>query len=169
MKSLLVLQLKDYGAALTAVQESDLYPSLEILEVFHLGKTAQIFAVGSEVELIAFRKNLATADLDKSVIINQMHSNLLNTIWHLESSKLVDDLVILESEFVGDVLNACNKCLIRNMQVIDFRHPKFSGSISYVLLNCENASEDIFQEAEFSKVKFRWVSKPNEKLKKFFI
>lgn len=168
MNSLMILQLPDLGSALTAVQTAGFFPKVKVLDLVPLTLSAQVFLEGSETDLIKVRKDLPTADLDKSVIIKDPHPSLLKAYYHLETSELDGDLVIIEAEFVGYLFQTLDACLKDGMKLIDFRQPRQSQAMSSVYLSCIEMDEYLSKKYLSSKVKFRWINNPNKALLDFF-
>lgn len=168
MNALMILQVPDLGSALTAVQTSGFFPQVKVLDLVPLTTSAQVLLEGSTKDLVKVRKDLPTADLDKSVIIENPHPSLLKAYYHLETSELDGDLVIIEGDFVGYLLQTLDVCLKDGMKLIDFRQPKLSGAMSSVYLSCTDMDEYMSKKYLSSKVKFRWINNPNKALLDFF-
>ena len=164
----MLVQLSSLGGAYSAIQSADAYANISVLEMIPLNQSAQVLMEGDQSSLVKLRKLLPTADLEKSVVIQEPHPSLLKAFYHLETAPLTDDLVILEGAFVGYVLERLDVCLKAGMKLIDFRQPKHPQAMTSVLLSVKNASEEMANKYGCSKVSFRWVNEPNETLKKFF-
>ena len=168
MKSLMLIQVSGLGAGYSVIQSAGVYSDIQVLELIPLNKSAQVLIQGSKDSLVKLRKLLPTADLEKSVIIQEPHPSVLNAFYHLETCALTDDLVILEGQFLGYVLETLDKCLKAGMKLIDFRQPKHPDALTSVLLNVKEADEAMANKFGCSKVNFRWVNEPNSTLQKFF-
>ncbi len=170
MKSIALLQLATLGAGYEAVQISTLRPEIEVLDFIPLGKESQLLLKGSFEGLQNFRKTIRTADLQKSVILENAKEVVLNSYYHLENNKPEDFILIFESEFAGYLLEALSSLLSHNLKVMDFRQPRFSGAISSLVVTGKDSSriEKLIFENESHKWKISFVENPTEKMKAFF-
>jgi hypothetical protein len=164
----MLLQVNGLGAAFTAIQAAGAFNEISVLEMIPLNRSAQVLFQGSNQNLIQLRKLLPTADLQKSVIIADPHPSVLKAFYHLETSALIDDLVVLEGEFVGYVLETLDNCLKAGMKLIDFRQPKHPDALSSAFLSAKNVDEDLAKKFGSKHVNFTWVNDPNQALQKFF-
>lgn len=162
------LQVADLGSAFTAIQSAGTFPEISVLEMIPLSSTAQVLFEGPTDILVKLRKYLPTADLEKSVIIENPHPSVLKAFYHLETSSLDNDLVIIEGDFAGYVLQTLDACLKDGMKLIDFRQPKHSQAMTSVYLSAESVDEDKAKKYISSRIKFRWIPDPNLAVKKFF-
>lgn len=162
------IQLPDLGSAMTAVQTAGFFPNVKVLDLVPLTASAQVLLEGSSTDLVKVRKDLPTADLDKSVILENPHPSLLKAYYHLETCELEGDLVIIEGEFVGYLMQILDSCLKDGMRLIDFRQPKQSQAMSSVYLSCANMDENSSKKYLSSKTKFRWINNPNKAVLDFF-
>lgn len=170
MKSLALIQLATLGAGYEAVQIASLRPDIEILEFIPLGKESQLLLRGPSETLLAYRRILRTADLEKSVIIENPDPRLLKAYYHLENARVEDFILVLESEFSGYLLETAQKLFTENLSVMDFHQPRFSGAISSLILTGADLLrlEKLVAKAASKKVKVSFVESPTPKTKTYF-
>lgn len=170
MKSLALYQVSSLGAGYEAIQVASKRPQIEILEFIPLGRESQLLLQGPFENLQAFRKALRTSDLQKSVIIENPDPCLLKAYYHLENAKTEEFLLILESEFAGYLLETAQRLLAENISIVDFRQPRFSGSVSSLVLTGKDLSrlEKLVVKSSSKKVKVSFVENPSLKMKSYF-
>lgn len=170
MKSLALIQVASYGGALEAANMITHRASLELLEIVPFGTFTHLIVQGSYSDLMNYRKALRTADLQKSVIIENPDERIIKAYYHLENQKIQNYLLILEDEFAGYLLDWAQKLLKKNLQIVDFRQPRFPGAMAVLVLtgpNLELISEEM-RQMEVQKIKVSFVEEPTEKLKSYF-
>lgn len=170
MKSIALIQVSSLGAGYEALQIASLRSKIEVLEFIPMGKESQILLEGSYEELDSYRRVLRTADLEKSVILREPDARLLKSYYHQESAKPLDYILILESNFAGYLLETAGKLLKQGLEVMDFRQPRFSGSMASLVMTGKDLSklEDLVKQSESSKVKVSFVESPSDKMKAYF-
>lgn len=170
MKALALIQVATYGAALEAANIATNRSSLELTEIIPFGTYSQLFLQGPESDLIAYRKILRTADLQKSVIISKPDPRLLKAYYHLENSKPQNYLLILENEFAGYLLEWAQALLNRGLQIVDFRQPRFPGSYACLVMTGEDLSsiQEEMRIMEAQKIKVSFVEEMNTRFRNYF-
>lgn len=170
MKSLALIQMSSLGAGYEAIQIASTRPQIEIIEFIPLGKESQLLLQGPYDVLQTYRRILRTADLQKSVLIENPDSRLLKAYYHLENAKIEDFILILESDFSGYLLEIAQKLFAEKISVTDFRQPRFSGAISSLVLTGKDLSrlEKLVAQASSKKIKVSFVESPSVKMKSYF-
>ena len=170
MTAFALIQVSSYGAALEAANIATNRSSLELLEIIPFGTFCQILVKGPEKDLNSYRKVLRTADLQKSVIIDQPDERLLKAYYHLENRPIQNYLLILENEFAGYLLEWGQKLLTKKLEVVDFRQPRFPGAMACLVLTGKDLSEiqPEMVEMESKKIKVSFVEEPSVKLRSYF-
>jgi hypothetical protein len=171
VKAFALIQVSSYGAALEAANIATHRKNLELLEIIPFGTFCQILVRGSEADLVSYRKVLRTADLQKSVIIDQPDERLLKAYYHLENKPIQNYLLILENEFAGYLFNWGQKLLVeKKLEIVDFRQPRFPGAMACLVLTGEDLQEvqGLFMEMEIQKIKVSFVEEPSTKLRSYF-
>lgn len=170
MTALALIQVSSYGAALEAANIATNRKNLELLEIIPFGTFCQLLVKGPEADLIGYRKVLRTADLQKSVILNQPDERLLKAYYHLENQPIQNYLFILENEFAGYLLAWGQKLLGKKLEIVDFRQPRFPGAMACLVMtgaNFNDAQSEIL-EMESQKIKVSFVEEPSVKLRSYF-
>jgi hypothetical protein len=169
VKALALIQVAGYGAALEAANMVTNRSSLELTEIIPFGTFSQILVQGPCVDLISYRKALRTADLQKSVIIENPDSRLLKAYYHLENQKIENYLLILENEFAGYLLEWGQKLLKKGLNIVDFRQPRFPGAMACLVLTGHDLMlvQEEMQMMERHKIKVSFVEEPTAKLRSY--
>ncbi len=170
MSALALIQVASYGAALEAANIATHRQNLELLEIIPFGTYCQLLLQGPEADLTSYRKVLRTADLQKSVIINQPDERLLKAYYHLENQPIQNYLLILETEFAGYLFNWAQKLLGMKLEVVDFRQPRYAGSVACLVMTGADLSQiqGEILEMEAQKIKVSFVEEPTAKLRSYF-
>lgn len=170
MKALALIQVATYGAALEAANLATHRESLELTEIIPFGTYAQILIHGPEQDLNLYRKDLRTADIQKSVIIENPDPRLLKAYYHLENSQPQSYLLILEAEFAGYLLKWSQVLFSKGLQVVDFRQPRFPGSLACLVMTGPDLGgiQDEMSKMEAQKIKVSFVEELNQKFRKYF-
>ena len=159
MKSLALIQVATYGAALEAANLATNRPTLELLEIIPFGGYSQLLIQGPFKDLNLYRKVLRTADIQKSVIVENPDPRLLKAYYHLENQKPENFLLILENEFAGYILEWAQALLAKGLQIVDFRQPRFPGSLACLVMTGKDLSEiqEDMRLMEVQKIKVSFV------------
>ncbi len=170
MKALALIQVASYGAALEAANLATHRSALELIEIIPFGAYTQILIQGPAPDLNTYRKSLRTADIQKSVIIDQPDPRLLKAYYHLENSPPQSYLLVLETEFAGYLLEWAQNLFSKNLKVVDFRQPRFPGSMACLVMTGANLSEiqDEMQKMESKKIKVSFVEELSGGFRKYF-
>lgn len=170
MKSIALIQVATYGAALEAANMVTNRASLELVEIIPFGTFSQLLVQGPYSELMDYRKALRTADLQKSVIIQDPDPRLMKAYYHLENQKSQNFILILEHEFAGYLLEWGQTLLKKHMQIMDFRQPRFPGSQASLVMTGRSmdAIAEEMRQMETQKIKVSFVEEPTAQLKKYF-
>lgn len=169
MRSLAFIQLGSYGAALESVNALAKYPSLKCLEILPFGTYSQIFIEGDSEEINSYRKFLRTADLQKSVVF-PYDERILKAFYHLENSEVGSHLVVLESNFVGNIFSAVFHAFEIGYKVVDFTMPRFPNSSAALILTASGIEphHQCLKKIEEQKVKVTVIEDIKAPLKKYF-
>lgn len=170
MKSLALIQVDAYGAALEAANLAMNRESLELLEIIPFGSYCQVLLQGPSKDLYAFRRVLRTADLQKSVIIENPDPRLLKAYYHLENQAPENYLLILENEFAGYLFQWAQTLLKKNLQIVEFRQPRFPGAMAILVLTGSDLGlvQEEMGQMEANKIRVSFVEEPTAKLKAYF-
>jgi hypothetical protein len=171
VKAIALIQVSSYGAALEAANIATYRQNLELVEIVPFGTFCQLLIRGAEADLVSYRKVLRTADLQKSVIIDQPDERLLKAYYHLENKPIQNYLLILENEFAGYVLTWGQKLLVeKKLEIVDYRQPRFPGAMACLVMTGPNLQEIQSQimEMETQKIKVSFVEEPSAKLRSYF-
>lgn len=170
MKALSLIQVASYGGALEAANMVTNRESLELLEIIPFGTFSQLLIQGPYQDLMSYRKALRTADLQKSVIIENPDPRLLKAYYHLENQKPENYFLILEDEFAGYLLQWAQVLLKKNLKIVDFRQPRFPGAFACLVLTGPDLSlvAEEMRQMEFQKIKVSFVEEPTAKLRSYF-
>lgn len=169
-KDLALIQVGSYGAALEAANIATNRKSLELLEIIPFGTYTQLLVQGSATDLNSYRKVLRTADLQKSVIIENPDERLLKAYYHLANSPIQNYILILENDFAGYLLQWGQKLLHKKLEMMDFRQPRFPGAAACLVMTGSDLSliQSEIAEMENQKIKVSFVEEPSEKLRAYF-
>jgi len=170
VKALSLIQVSSYGAALEAANMVTNRESLELLEIIPFGTYSQLLIQGPYKDLIDYRKALRTADLQKSVIMQNPDPRILKAYYHLENQKPQSYFLILEDEFAGYLLEWAQVLLKKNIQIMDFRQPRFPGAMACLMMTGQDLSqiEEEMRQMEYQKIKVSFVEEPTQKLRSYF-
>jgi hypothetical protein len=170
VSALALVQVASYGAALEAANIATNRKNLELLEIIPFGTYCQLLLQGSETDLNGYRKVLRTADLQKSVIINQPDERLLKAYYHLEHKPIQKFLLILETEFAGYLLNWAQKFLGMKMEIVDFRQPRYAGAMACLVMTGMDLGliQGEILEMESQRIKVSFVEEPTTQLRSYF-
>lgn len=141
MKALALIQVATYGAALEAANIATNRTNLELTEIIPFGTFSQLLIQGPQADLISYRKILRTADLQKSVIIQNPDPRLLKAYYHLENRKPDNFLLIIENDFAGYLLEWGQILLNKGLQIVDFRQPRLPGSLACLVMTGKDLGE----------------------------
>jgi hypothetical protein len=168
LKFLAFIELNSYGAALEAVNVLPNYESLELVEIVPLGGPTVVFLSGNFEMLNVYRRNLRTADLNKSHFFIYKE-RFLDIFYHKENRTPGKHILVLESDFVGNLFFSIED-QIDGLQVIDFQFNKHfqSKSILIVTASSEVELEKVIDKAQKKKVKITYFENPSSALLKLF-
>jgi len=170
LNALAILQVASYGAALEAANIATNRPSLELTEIMPFGTYALLVVQGEFEALVSYRKVLRTADLQKSVIIENPDQRLVKSLYHLENQKPQNFLLILESDFVGYLLQWAQALLPKGLEIVDLRQPRLPGGWASLILtgaHLEQFQADI-RDMEQQKIRVSFVENLNSKFRNYF-
>lgn len=170
MKALALIQVATYGAALEAANIATNRTNLELIEIIPFGTYAQLLIRGPFADLISYRKILRTADLQKSVIIEKPDPRLLKAYYHQENQSPDNYLLILENEFAGHLLEWAQVFLDKELQIVDFRQPRFPGAMACIVMTGKDLDliQGEMRVMETQKIKVSFVEEMNPKFRKYF-
>lgn len=170
MKSFALIQVASYGGALEAANSATYRESLELLEVIPFGTYTQLLVQGPYSDLVDYRKGLRTADLQKSVIIQDPDPRLLKAFYHLENQSTQGYLLILEDAFSGYLFKWAQILLKKELQIVDFRQPRFPGSMACLVFTGPDLTliAEEMRQMEFEKIKVSFIEEPTKKLRGYF-
>ncbi len=168
MRSLAIIQLASFGSALESVNVLPNYEGIEMLELIPLGGPTVLLLEGTFKELNYFRKNLRTADLQRSTIL-KYSERLMGIIYHKENQSPLSQISVLEAQFVGDLMDAVNDHL-DEIVVLDFTLNRHFASLSSLTIssNSEKALREVQEKALKKNVKFTYFENPSRILKELF-
>jgi hypothetical protein len=171
VRSLALFQVATYGAALEAANMVTNRSELSLREIIPFGTYSQLLIEGSTKELNGYRKALRTADIQKSVIIENPDPRILKAYYHLENQRPQSFLLCLENEFAGYLLSWGQLLLTtKQLEIVEFRQPRFPNSLAVLVLTGKDLSEihSEMLEMERAKIKVSFVEEPTDKLRSYF-
>ncbi len=171
MSSLGLFQVSTYGAALEAANMATNRPELKLRELIPFGTYCQLLIEGPTKILNGYRKALRTADIQKSVIIENPDPRLLKAYYHLENNKAQSFLLCLENEFAGYLLQWGQALLTKeNLEIVEFRQPRFPHSLAVLVLTGKDLGllQTQMDAMERSQIKVSFVEDPSLQLRSYF-
>jgi hypothetical protein len=165
-----LIQVAGYGAALEAANIACNRKNLELVEILPFGTYCQILVKGAAADLNNYRKVLRTADLQKSVIIENPDDRLMRAFYHLEHKPIQNFLLILENPFSGYLLEWAQTLLKKGLDIVDYRQPRFPEAMACLVMTGADLGliQNEMIEMEGQKIKVSFVEEPSLKLKAYF-
>ena len=134
MNSLGVLLFQTVGAGYAALNVAGSFDKLEILEFSPLGAQAQLI-VKAEANLIEKLISAVPAlELLKSVILEKPHEKILKAYLGLEMSPILEEVLVIETDFLGTLFKYANLLLEKNMNIVDLRVFRATNSVCYLTM-----------------------------------
>lgn len=166
MKNYLLLWFDSLGAAYAGAQRSAELPGSRILELFAFGKKAQLFLeLGAPLETNFLDK------LDKKPIqwklLTQLSPQVLEAYLSLANPPLQNNLLVVESDFLGDLMEVCQSGLQLGLSILDLRLVRDHGGRSYAFFTGTEANLRKLQ-AQISGQQSELILNLSEGLKEFF-
>lgn len=170
MTAFALIQVAGYGAALEAANIATNRKELELVEIIPFGTYCQILVKGTANDLNSYRKVLRTADLQKSVIIENPDDRLLKAFYHLEHKPIQNYLLILENPFSGYLMNWAQTLLKKGLEIVDYRQPRFPEAMACLVMTGPDLQQIQGEmiEMEGQKIKVSFVEEPSQKLRSYF-
>lgn len=168
MKTLAFIQVASLGAALEAVNVLGNYIDCELVELMPMGGPAVLMLAGDYTNLNIFRRNLRTADLQKSTFI-KYQDLVLDIIYHKVNKSLEKNVLILESNFIGDLM-AVVETKLDEISVVDFTLNRHHLSQSSLVLSSSDPEplNEIAEKAHAKKVRATIFDNPSSVLRNLF-
>lgn len=168
MRSLAFIQVASLGAALEAVNVICNYEKIQLIEMIPMGGPAILFLEGPFDSLNTFRRNLRTADLQKSHMFFYSH-RVLDIFYHKENLVPRKEIVVLEAGFVGDLFAAISESL-DEIEVMDFTLNRHFSSLGTMILTPKSSAsiQRIQLRTEKMSVKMTVFENPSRDLRSLF-
>jgi hypothetical protein len=165
MKKHLLLWFNDLGSAYVAANEAAKLGA-KILEVYPFGSKGHLLFEAQE----AFARDSFVGSLESKPLKHQEFKKLEETVLpaylSLINPPLHDHILIVESDFLGDIFTDCLKAVELGLAILDLRFVRDSSGHSYAILTgridmCETLAKQ-------TKCKAKLVDRPHPGLKEFF-
>lgn len=168
MKSIAIIQLSSYSAALDSLNSIDKYQSLKFLELISFGTYSQILLEGDSEEINSYRKFLKTADLQKSAVF-KYDDRIIKAFYHLEHSPVESHVLTLESSFVGNIFSAVGEFFEAGYKIVDFSMPRFPEAKAVLIMTSNSVVSDkgLFRKNDENKLKITYIENIGYSLKDF--
>jgi malonyl CoA-acyl carrier protein transacylase len=169
-KALGLVQVSSVGAGYEALQIASKMEILDIHEFIPLAGTSQILVSGPMESLIRYRKILRTADLVRSVFIENPDPRILKSFYHLENHPVDSYLLVFEGSFVGDLFQVMQELFQMGLNVCDFRFPRFTEGKSMIAMTGPDFSvvEKRLESLASKNVHVTFIEEPSPVLKQYF-
>jgi hypothetical protein len=166
MKKHLLLWFKNLGGAYVAADLAS-RQGARILELFPFGtKSHLLLEVDSQFnskKLLASLKNKPQKKIELTLpeTVMQAYLSLINP-------PLDEELLIVESQFLGDIFSACQKADGAGLAILDLRFTRDSSGYSYSMLTGKSADCKGFSKKPPRGCKVSRISNPSAGLAEFF-
>jgi hypothetical protein len=129
-----VFKLTSLGATYAAANILYADKQVELLELSPIANQGILIASGSEGSLNDFRRSLRQADLVRTSIVPDAEKKLLKTYLSLEFQNIQKYLLILESNFLGDIFDWSHQAITLGATLCDLRMLRTQDSPSFAFL-----------------------------------
>lgn len=121
MKELLILWCESYGLALN-LANSFANSGGEILDCSVIGKYSQLIINSEKINNTEgiLLDNPQSSNIQK-IIIKSVHPEVINSFLSLSNQKILDFVLTIEHDFLGDVFDLANKLANEQLTIVDFR------------------------------------------------
>lgn len=170
MRSLGVFVFTSVGAGYVALNSIPSELNLELLEFCPLGHHAQILVLGDQENIRSFSKILHESDLIKTHIIQNIHRMVLDAYFSLINNKIQKAILIVESQYVGDLILVGNKAVSCGSYIVDLRFPRVPEALGHLILTADNTEEllQIREELHERSISSRFIREVSAQFRDFF-
>lgn len=163
-----VILFAHQGPAFQAVHLAGLREGLEVLELIPLGKECQLLLRGAPDALEAVIQQLSFADVLRVNLLPEWDPRVENAFYSLEHAAPAGEIVFVESESLGVLLETAHDALKSGLDLVDLKIPR--GSVKWGLLSLTGTSvpEGFLEMARARSCLVTRVSQPSAALRKFF-
>jgi hypothetical protein len=168
--SLGTLLLKSVGAGYGALNIAGRNAAIEILEFSPLGEKSQLVVKGSSDAVRKYVAVLRTADIERSLVIDDVDERVIRSYLSLDNVDLKNFLLVFESSFVGDLFHLAKQFTDRGLSIIDFRVQRMNGSPGYLMMTGDDADavKQDAQEIKRAGCQLTYIGNLSEGFKQFF-
>jgi len=170
MRSIGVYLFSSLGSSYLAISQIEKF-GLELLETTPLGSSAQIIVRGEEDSITQFQKSLRVGDLLRSKIIVECDQRVIETYFHINTSKLEEEIFVFEASFLGEIIEVCNQGIKVDLSPVEIRFPRFSSAkINLIMTGKANSRTGAFlQDVYRKKILCHHIKEPGKTLKSLFV
>lgn len=165
MKKHLLLWFNSLASAYVAANEAAKLDA-KILEIFPFGSKGHLLVeIPGSFSIDTFVNSLNNKP-EKHQEFENLAMAVLPAYLSLNNPPLQDNMVILESDFLGDVFTECLRASGLGMSILDLRFVRDSSGHSYAMLTGNiDMCETVIKQA---KCKAQKISQPHPGLREFF-
>jgi hypothetical protein len=124
-RHLCAFDLTSYGAALQMINQFVDDEGVKVFEVSPCGAAATLILLSKEVSVLQLLKaeaqKLFTDSISASVLIENLHADLLPVYLSQNKPILKKSLLVFENSFLSPLLQFADEILKKNISVVDFR------------------------------------------------
>lgn len=165
-KNILVFCFDSLGGAYEAIQLAS--SDIDILEVFPLGAQGHVVFI-SEKPLDDLFKNIQSAlktKLIKANLIVNCPAKVLGAYLSVENAKINDNVAIVETTYIGDLMGAACEAMELGLDLMDLRMLRGASSSCFMFLTGEMTGLQMFSSS--SRLKTTIVQNANEHIRALF-
>lgn len=133
-KSILVAQFKSYSASLSFANKLGDHPNIEILELSAMGGDSFLILAGPPSDI----SGIDIKEIDAQVFNNNVKA-LLDAYLSLDNTKIKNHLMVAEDRSLVELFRVADLALEHGIGIVDFRMPRFSGAVGFLLLTTDDA------------------------------
>lgn len=159
-QNLAIVLFSDHMSALAGLNDVTADSRAELLEIAPLGKKVLALLQG-QVE------HVKEVSCEKIRILPQFETNTLKAYYGLQNINLLKHVLIVESDFAGDLFFACDEALKAGLAIGEFRVPRTPSALSYLWITSDEEKKLKDLSLKFENISYRLVSNLNANLQKF--
>jgi hypothetical protein len=128
---------------------------LQLIEHLDLGGDSSIILKGEHEEVQKYLLNLRHGDLKRTSLVENLSEALIKCYFSLEFTPPQKHLLIIESDFVGDLFVWSNQFSSLGAKPVEFRFPKYTRSVGLVILTANETEpfQDLYRKAKSERLK----------------
>ncbi|MCE3009456.1 MAG: hypothetical protein LW875_02435 [Proteobacteria bacterium] len=128
---------------------------LKLIEHLDLGGDSAIIFQGDYDHVQRYLLNLRHGDLKRTSLVKDLSESLVKCYFSLEFNPPGKHLLIIESDFVGDLFVWSNEFVQLGALPVEFRFPKYSGSQGLVILTSDVTEpfQETYRKAKSERIK----------------